>query len=498
MKLSDLLAYDNIYIQCHDTPDADALASAYGLYLYFISHNKNALIVYGGRSPITKPNLKLMLSELKIPVNYLPDKAIKFEGLLITVDCQYGEGNVTHIEADDIACIDHHQPYTTVEKKDIRPFLGSCSTLVWKMLTDEKFDVQGNRALSTALYYGLMTDTSNFVEALHPLDRDMQDTLIFNQTLITRFVNSNISIKELEIAGIALIRHIYNDDHRFAVVHSETCDPNILGLISDLVVQVDKIDTCVVYNNAEGGFKLSVRSCIKEVKANELVEYLTDKIGSGGGHTDKAGGFIFENMYESLYPTINTETYFGLRMTKYFDESEIIYADKYTLDTSSMLRYKKINNVKGCFIPDEYYPAGTKLMVRTFDKDIHFSVDGANCFIIEQNGDIRSISKAEYEKDYKLSKLPFVCKAKYLPSIKSSKDMSSLQLEQCLASCEPKTEFIYMVRKLDVTTKIFMLSNEDTYVLGQKGDYIACKARDPKDVFIIKASTLEKEYIPAE
>jgi len=498
MKLSDLLEYDNVYIQCHDTPDADALASAFGLYLYFTSCGKNAYIVYGGRSPITKPNLKLMISELNIPVNYLPDKSINFEGLLITVDCQYGQGNVTHIEADDIACIDHHQPYTTVKQAEIRPFLGSCSTLVWKMLNDEKFNVQGNKALSTALYYGLMTDTSNFVEALHPLDRDMQDTLIFNQALITRFVNSNISIKELEIAGIALIRHIYNDDHRFAVVHSEACDPNILGLISDLVVQVDKIDTCVVYNNSEEGFKLSVRSCIKEVKANELVEYLTDKIGSGGGHIDKAGGFIFENMYESLYPTINTETYFGLRMTKYFDEHEIIYADKYTLDTSTMSKYKKINNIKGCFIPDEYYPIGTKIMVRTFDKDIHLSVDGTQCFIIEQNGDIRSISKAEYEKDYKISNIPFECKAKYLPSIKSMKEATSLQLEQCIASCTPKTDFTYLVRELSTATKIFMLENEDSYVIGQKGDYIACKARDPKDVFIIKAATLEKEYTPFE
>lgn len=498
MKLSDFLSYESIYIQCHDTPDADALASAYGLYLYFTSKGKNTFIVYGGRSPVTKPNLQLMISELNIPINYLPDKAVRFDGLLITVDCQYGEGNVTTIQADDVACIDHHQPCTSVEKKEIRPFLGSCSTLVWKMLTDEKFDVQKNKKLSTALYYGLMTDTSNFVEALHPLDRDMQDTLIFDQSLITRFVNSNISIKELEIAGIALIRHIYNDDHRFAVVHSETCDPNILGLISDLVVQVDKIDTCVVYNNAEGGFKLSVRSCIKEVKANELVAYLTEQIGSGGGHVDKAGGFIFENMYESLYPTINTETYFGLRMTKYFDECEVIYADKYSLDTRTMLHYKKINNVKGCFIPDEYYPVGTKIMVRTFDKDIHLNVDGSQCFIIERNGDIRSISKEEYEKDYKLSNTPFECKAKYLPSIKSTKDMTSLALDQCISPCTPKTEFKYLVRKLDITTKIFMLQNEDSYVLGQPGDYIACKARNPKDVFIIKAETLEKEYMPFE
>lgn len=33
MKLKELLHYDNIVIQCHDNPDADAIASGYGLYV---------------------------------------------------------------------------------------------------------------------------------------------------------------------------------------------------------------------------------------------------------------------------------------------------------------------------------------------------------------------------------------------------------------------------------------------------------------------------------
>lgn len=498
MQLHDLLSYKNIYIQCHDTPDADALASAFGLYSYFKENNINSYIVYGGRNPVTKPNLQLMISTLHIPVNYLPEKSDKFDGLLITVDCQYGQGNVTPLMADEVACIDHHQLYTNIPMQDIRPYLGSCSTLVWKLLLDEGYDINSNRALSTALYYGLMTDTSNFVESLHPLDRDMQDSLLYDKNLITRFVNSNISIKELEIAGIALIRHIYNDDHRFAVVHSETCDPNILGLISDLVVQVDKIDTCVVYNNAEGGFKLSVRSCIKEVKANELVEYLTDKIGSGGGHTDKAGGFIFENMYEDLYPTINTETYFGLRMTKYFDETQIVYAKDYTIDTRSMEKYKKTNTVCGCFIPDEFYPIGTKYTVRTMDNDIQLSVDGKTCIIVDSDGNVDVLDKDAYNANYSLSSEQYKCLAKYMPTLKSSKEVVSPDFEKCLINCKPKEDRIYLASELTNDIKVFTLNNEDSYVLGKAGDYMACLESNHKDIFIIRKDALHKEYEKAE
>ena len=41
MKLSDLAAYNPITVQCHDNPDADALASGYALYTYFKESGKD-------------------------------------------------------------------------------------------------------------------------------------------------------------------------------------------------------------------------------------------------------------------------------------------------------------------------------------------------------------------------------------------------------------------------------------------------------------------------
>ena len=40
MRLSELLDYNDIVIQCHDNPDADALASGYALFWYFKKMNK--------------------------------------------------------------------------------------------------------------------------------------------------------------------------------------------------------------------------------------------------------------------------------------------------------------------------------------------------------------------------------------------------------------------------------------------------------------------------
>ena len=46
MKLSDLLKYDHVVVQCHDNPDADAIASGFVLYSYLKKYGKTTELVY--------------------------------------------------------------------------------------------------------------------------------------------------------------------------------------------------------------------------------------------------------------------------------------------------------------------------------------------------------------------------------------------------------------------------------------------------------------------
>ena len=73
MKLAELNGYDPITIQCHDNPDADALASGFALYRYFESKGKEVSLVYAGRNRVQKSNLLLMLEKLRIPIFYIED-----------------------------------------------------------------------------------------------------------------------------------------------------------------------------------------------------------------------------------------------------------------------------------------------------------------------------------------------------------------------------------------------------------------------------------------
>ena len=50
MMLDELLGYDRVTIQCHDNPDADAIASGFGLYCFFLDQGKDVRLLYSDLS----------------------------------------------------------------------------------------------------------------------------------------------------------------------------------------------------------------------------------------------------------------------------------------------------------------------------------------------------------------------------------------------------------------------------------------------------------------
>ena len=449
MKLSDLEIYDQITIQCHDNPDADALASGYGLYCYFSSKGKSVQLIYSGRAPIQKANLTLMIDRLHLPITYLapfPSQPLQVQGLLITVDCQYGEGNVTPIEAEDVAIIDHHQDVSMdFEKKVIVSALGSCATLVWKLLSNEGFCLVDYPYLETALYYGLYTDTGQFAELYNPLDIDMRESLHFDKNLITLFRNSNLSLRELEIAGVAMIRYSYNDDYHFAVIQAQPCDPNILGLISDFLLQVAEVTSCLVYNKIEGSgdYKLSVRSCIKEVNASELAAFLTEGIGNGGGHLEKAGGYVNRKLYAKKHPSTHSEAFFNNRMIEYFNTYDILYAQDYEADLSTM------------------HPTTLRHLRDSYD-----CLDES--FVLPDESS--------------------------LPSVKNKLTGDTVPLLAHARTCIPAAEALVHARKLEKGVKVFSMWDNSRYITGNPGDYLVVLDSNVHDLFVVKKETFEDTY----
>lgn len=501
MKLSDLTGYEAVTIQCHDHPDADALGAGYGLYCFFKSRGKKVSLIYSGPSRIQKTNLRLMLEKLSLPVEYRPDREERLEGLLITVDCQYGAGNVSRFEADAVAVIDHHQmEMENLQQYRIQPSLGSCCTLVWSMLREEGYPVNGDIVLGTALYYGLYSDTNQFSELFNPLDLDMRETLPFQKGLITMFRNSNLTLQELEIAGIALVHYHYNKDYRFAIIQAQPCDPNILGLISDFLLQVDGVDTCMVYNEGNDGFKLSVRSCIREVNASELAAFLTKGIGSGGGRYEKAGGFISSRLYREQNPTLYPEGYFNNRMEAYFDYFTIIAAGKAQPDMSGMKLYARRKEPMGYVCLTEILEPGAQVTVRTQEGDRSISLEEELYFVLEPDGGVRPYRKDAFNRcfdcaDWDFPAEKFRSRAEYAPTVKNWMDGSTLILAEYAKVCVPSDRMRVYAACLDRGVKVFPQWDAERYLVGHPGDYLAVGCEDPHDIFVVDREAFGENYV---
>ena len=490
MMLDELLGYDHVTIQCHDNPDADAIASGYGLYCFFRDQRKDVRLLYAGKNRVRKANLTLMVEKLGIPLKYLAHPGEEpVDGLLITVDCQYGAGNVTQISAKEIAVIDHH-PLEVIctEKMRLQPNLGSCATLVWTMLQEMQYPVEKNKDLGTALYYGLFMDTNQFSELSNPVDMDMRESLNFDKNQITLFRNSNISLKELEIAGVAMLRCNYNDDYQFAVIHSQPCDPNVLGLISDFLLQVAGVNTCVVYNEDSGGYKYSVRSCIREVNASELSDYLSEGIGSGGGHYEKAGGYISMKLYEKKYPTLHSEAYFNNRMTQYFDTFRIFYAKDREFPVSEGVRYQRKKELLACVRASDLAELGSVVSVRTQKGTMDIDTRQNICYTLEQNGEMHRIGGERFHRILDLSetRIPenYCRNIAYIPRVKGGNDGSNHLITEYVHMCMPKDTFCIYAKKLEQGVKVFPVWDEDGYMTGRAGDYLAASEDDLHNIFI--------------
>ena len=496
MKLSDLMTTSPITIQCHDNPDADALASGFALYTYFKANGCDTRFVYSGDFKIRKTNLVAMVELLHIPIEYTYET--KVSGLLITVDCQYGAGNVTYIAADDVAIIDHHQiEITTVEKSEICSFLASCSTLVWQMFLEEGFRVNDYPKVATGLYYGLFMDSTQFTELYHPLDRDMRDALQIDEDIIKRLRNSNLSLDEIEIAGLALIRYTYNEAYRFSLIKSRPCDPNILGLISDMMIQVDTVNTCVVYSELSVGIKLSVRSCVKEIKANELAAYLTEEIGSGGGHLEKAGGFINQKLFHQKHPGLSSEAYFLNRLDDYHKSYDIIDTSTYTMIPSEMQLYEKLPIPYGYVETATLLPPHTPATIRTLDGDTDIICGENTYIIIDADGKVYPIAKDQFEQHYERVSTGFIPNSShYFPSLKDNLTGQVFRLKDYVCSALAKEEIRVYAKCLTRVTKVFTPWSKSNYLYGSIGDYMIISTTDPSDISIIKGELFLANYQP--
>lgn len=290
-KLVELLKGHKTYIQTHNFPDPDAIASAFGLQHFLRQHGVPTEICYDGK--VEKLSTRKMFTVFGIEVLSADEiDDMTEEDYIVTVDSQKYNANLTDFIGDEVACIDHHPTYQecTYAYKDVR-LVGSCATLIAEYFY--KTNTPITPEVASALIYGIKMDTADFLRGVTDLDVDMFAWLYHHadQELIQEMYKNVMGIEDLKAYGAAIDNiHVY-DGVGFAMIPFD-CPDALIAIISDFVLSLDIVEVSVIYALRPDGIKFSVRSEIAAVDAGALVRNALREIGSGGGHKQMAGGFI--------------------------------------------------------------------------------------------------------------------------------------------------------------------------------------------------------------
>lgn len=291
LDLIGILAGHTVYIQTHNFPDPDAIASAFGLQQFLHFHGIQATLCYDGK--IDRLSAKKMLDTFGITM-YSKNDISDMEGkdLIVLIDSQKLNKNVTDLVGDEVACIDHHPTFVPMEYhyQDIR-MVGACASLI-----AEYYVRSGNtpdRNVATALLYGIKMDTLQFTRGVTPLDIEMFGFLfpLCDQEVLADLERNNMEFSDLKAYGEAIERIELYDKIGFSCIPF-SCPDALIAILSDFILALIEVEVAVVFSFREDGIKLSVRSEDPDIHAGDLLHEALKGLGSGGGHAVMGGGLI--------------------------------------------------------------------------------------------------------------------------------------------------------------------------------------------------------------
>ncbi|MCX4356454.1 MAG: DHH family phosphoesterase [Oscillospiraceae bacterium] len=304
-ELVDLLKGRRVFIQTHNFPDPDAIASAFGLQVLLEKFNITTIICHHGC--VERAATANMIAEFGIEMTtdeYLKDMTP--EDYIITVDSQKGNANIRDLIGDEVACIDHHPIFCEVDDykyKDIR-IVGSCATIIADYY--RHYDIDMPESVATALLYGLKCDTRDFTRGVTQLDVEIYAYLFSrsNAQQIRYFQSGEIHYDELNSFADSMRKIDIFDGVAFAFLNFNCADA-FIATVSDFILDIDAVNFAIVYTRRGNGFKFSVRSEFDELDAGQIVSEALAGLGSGGGHRSMAGGFAEESKVLDISIDVN-------------------------------------------------------------------------------------------------------------------------------------------------------------------------------------------------
>lgn len=266
--------------------DPDAMASALALQRLFWRRVKKTRVYR--TNVIKRADNLAMVKLLQIKQKHI--RKLNPEGIdkWVLLDSQPHHSEVLSKFRFDIL-IDHHplSSGSVAAFVDIREEYGATATMMTEYLRAAK--IKPSPRLATALFYGIKTDTDNFVRPSIPNDINAFRYLYpyTNIHIVKKIESSEMTRKALDSFKVALENLVFLKDR--ACIHmGKVNDPDILVILADFFLKLVESTWCIV--SGVYGQKLIVilRNAGFHLDAGKVAQKLFGPWGPAGGHKSAA------------------------------------------------------------------------------------------------------------------------------------------------------------------------------------------------------------------
>lgn len=252
--------------------------------------------------------------------------------------------------------------------------------------------------------------------------------------------------------------------------------------------------------------QIVIVSSSKKIRAIEILEYILPEFGLVKGNATKATGCISMAILNSQITDAekdSAEEYFAAKIEEYRNHTVCIVANEYAAANEEEIRklpiYSK-RRVKWAVVKStEIAKKGETFMIRSLENESGVNVEvSENTYImIGCRGEVYEISAEKFNNTYEISteKLDvFEEMLEFIPEVKLISNNQYISIDDRAKICYPKQNFQIYASRLSDRTKIFQGDGRGEYFLGREGDYMAFRADDIRDIYVIQKDIFEYTY----
>jgi nanoRNase/pAp phosphatase (c-di-AMP/oligoRNAs hydrolase) len=268
------------------TADPDAISSAMALQRLFWRRVKKTRVFR--TNVIKRPDNLAMIKLLNIKEQHIrklnPARISKWA----IVDSQpHHQEALSKFRFDII--IDHHPPSegSTAAFVDIREDYGATATMMTEYLRAAK--IKPSPRLATALFYGIKTDTDNFVRPSIPNDIEAFRYLYpFTNIHIVKMIESSEMTRKTLVHFKAALENLMFLQDRAWIHMGKVSDPDLLVILADFFLKLVESTWCIVSGVYGQRLIVIFRHAGFRLNAGRIAQKLFGEWGPAGGHKSAA------------------------------------------------------------------------------------------------------------------------------------------------------------------------------------------------------------------